>query len=219
MLLASAAVCGQNAAAQMSGSVRFGITGGLNSSAAKASDFDVKSVSQYHAGVFAQIPVAAGFAVQPAITYSVKGATLGSMLESPIDEDIKSLDTKVGYIEVPIQIQWGPDLLAFRPYVFAEPFIGYGLNTENESLRFNGTKESIKEFADSTLQRLEYGLGVGGGLEFWRFQLSAKYFWNFGQLYNGEDAPKANDIAATVKEAFSGNRNFNGIVVSLSIFL
>ena len=22
-------------------------------------------------------------------------------------------------------IQWGPDLMAFRPYVFAEPFVGY----------------------------------------------------------------------------------------------
>ena len=106
----------------------FGVTAGFTSSSTDVKNFDPKSVSLYHAGVVFEIPIAGGFAIQPGIIYQMKGATLDKYADDTNNIKLSSLETKVGYLEVPVQIQWGPDLALFRPYVFAEPFIGYGIN-------------------------------------------------------------------------------------------
>lgn len=200
--------------------LRFGVLGGFTSSSTNVKEFNPSSVNLYHAGVSLNIPIAAGFAIQPSLLYQVKGAALDKMQESGLEASVATLETKVGYVELPVQLQWGPDLLAFRPYVFAEPFVGVGINTDNTVKTVGLAIENSKEFKDSSLRRLEYGFGIGGGIEFWRLQLSAKYFWNFGSLYQeGASAEDTmNTVAATVKKAFKDNKNFNGFSVSLAIF-
>ena len=37
------------------------------------------------------------------------------------------------------------------------------------------------------LRRLEYGVGVGGGLEIWKLQISARYNWDLGPYLKGEE--------------------------------
>ncbi|MBQ3881716.1 MAG: PorT family protein [Bacteroidales bacterium] len=205
MTLIAAAVA-MIAGVGMDAQVRYGILGGFTSSSADA-NAKVGKCNLYHVGFAAKIPVGAGFAVQPGITYQMKGASL-----EEIAGDITSfhLDTKVGYLELPVQLQWGPDLVLFRPYVFAEPFIGIGLNVDNDikSLR-------SKSFDESAMKRFEYGLALGGGLEFWRLQLSAKYFWNFGSLVDGINE---GIIATTVRDAFAEGKSFNGFAITLGLF-
>ena len=41
-------------------------------------------------------------------------------------------------------------------------------------------------FWDKT-DRFEYGVGFGGGLQIWRFQLSARYNWNFHDMLNADN--------------------------------
>lgn len=199
---------------------RFGVFAGFTSSNSSVKNFDSKSVSLYQAGVACNIPIAVGFAVQPALVYQVKGASLDKMAETGFEASLQSLKTEVGFLELPVQIQWGPDLLAFRPYVFAEPFIGIGVNTKNTSTTIESIKENVNDFSKSALNRLEYGLGVGAGLEVWKVQLSVRYFWNFGTLYKEGDSASdtANTVAQTVKAAFKDNKNFNGITASLAFF-
>ena len=91
-----------------------GIMAGFTSSSSNAKNLDPSSIGRYHFGVTAEIPVAFGFAVQPSVLYQAKGTKL-----SDANIDNFKLDAKVSYIEIPVQIQWGPDLMAFRPYVFA----------------------------------------------------------------------------------------------------
>ena len=104
---------------------RLGIMAGFTSSSSNAKNLDPSSIGRYHFGVTAEIPIAFGFAVQPSVLYQAKGTKL-----SDANIDNFKLDAKVSYIEIPVQVQWGPDLMAFRPYVFAEPFIGYGLHSK-----------------------------------------------------------------------------------------
>lgn len=185
--------------------VSFGILGGLTSSSSTVKGADAGSISQYHAGVALQIPLSCGFALQPGVQYHVKGMKLDGWKDATISEIAGDFQTKVGYLEVPVQIQWGPDLIAFRPYVFAEPFIGYRLTDKS--------KGTVAEALGDNLKKIEYGLGVGVGLEFWKLQVSAKYFWNFGDIYNS--GTTAYD---TVKDAFKNGNNFNGIAVSVGFF-
>ncbi len=85
------------------GGVRFGLLGGFTSSSTNVEKMDLSSVSLYHAGVALHVPVGPTFAVQFQLQYQVKGATLDKMDTSPAS--LQSLETKVGYLELPVQLQ------------------------------------------------------------------------------------------------------------------
>ena len=217
-LLAAALLLGTVAASAQS----FGVTAGFTSSSTDVKSFDPSSVSLYHAGVVYEIPLVGGFMIQPGLTYQMKGATLDQYIDDTKTIKAGSLETKVGYLEVPVQIQWGPDLMLFRPYVFAEPFIGYGINVSNEITAAElASKEKRNEWADNAMKRLEYGCGFGIGLDFWMVQLTVQYFMNMGGLAddNGKiTADAANEaIKHVVNNAYDKN-NFSGIKVSAVLF-
>lgn len=198
-----------------------GIIAGLTSSSTGVKDMeDVKALNTYHAGLTCKVDLGLGFAVQPSIIYQVKGANLGDINKDTQKEDFQ---LKTGFVEVPVQIQWGPDLLAFRPYLFAEPFIGYQVSSDDEMLG-SGQSGAFKEWADQAKTKLEYGIGLGAGIEVVKHvQLSAQYFSNFGNLFTpqedatGTETTGTAPVAETYKEAISnGVKNFQGIKVSLA---
>ena len=193
-----------NVSAQHYTNPRFGIIGGITSSSGKVKEVDTKSISLYHAGLAFEIPAGAGFAVQPQVLYQVKGMSLDKWGDNTGSDISKSLETKVGYIEVPVQLQWGPDLVAFRPYAFVEPFVGYQIT--------NKAEDEIRTIT-SEFQKLEYGMSLGAGIDISHFQISAKYFWNFGDVYRGD----INQTGTTIKNLKDGN-NFNGVAISLALF-
>lgn len=195
--LAAALAFGLNLNAQNYNNARFGITGGLTSSSSKIKDVSTKSIALYHAGITAEIPLGAGFAFQPSLLYQMKGMSLDKWTDSTGQQINQDFETKVGYLELPLQLQWGPDLWLFRPYGFVEPFAGYKINA--------GKSDYSEE-----LRKVEYGLGLGAGIDIWHLQFSAKYFWNFGGIYNS-------DIQNTANTSKEGS-NFNGIAFSLAIF-
>lgn len=220
------------AAAIIPAFAQFGITGGFTSSNTTLksfSDFKPESVSLFHAGLLYKFDIGAGFALQPTLLYQVKGASLDQIVKKE-DGDIKtSIDTKTGYIEFNAGLQWGPDLIAFRPYIFAEPFIGYAVYNEEETKGDKPTLADVTEadateyenakitaWTDSAKQRLEYGIGVGGGIEFSHVQISVQYFLNFGPLYNTEGKVDGNEVLETVRTAFK-DKNYQGLKVSLAV--
>ncbi|MCQ2145884.1 MAG: outer membrane beta-barrel protein [Bacteroidales bacterium] len=201
------------ASAQIEG---VGVFGGFTSSSSNVKNFTPSSVSQYHLGVAYKFNLGLGLAIQPSVSYQVKGTTLDMIGSQTISENLRVLDASVGYVEIPLQIQWGPDLMAFRPYVLAEPFVGFGVNFKAAGpLNIETVKNDWKA---ANMSRLEYGIGLGGGIEVWRFQVAAKYFWNFGSLCDNEGKIDVGAVANTVSEAFKGGKNFNGISVSLGFF-
>ena len=121
--MAAALVSVGKASAQSYNNQRSGIIIGGTSSSSDLKD--AKTLSLYHVGLTTEIPIGLGFHFQPSIIYQMKGMALNEWQDAS-GKDIKdSFETKVGYLEVPFQLQWGPDLIAFRPYVLAEPFVGY----------------------------------------------------------------------------------------------
>ena len=193
-----------NVSAQHYDNTRFGITGGVTSSSTNIKNVDTKSISLYHVGLAFEMPLGAGFAIQPELLYQVKGMSLSNWGGSTTGDIGKSFETRVGYVEVPVQIQWGPDLLAFRPYGFVEPFVGYQISNAGK-----GEGSTL----GGELQKVEYGMSLGAGIDIWKIQISAKYFWNFGSVYKSDIAKTGSTIGGIV----DGN-NFNGVAVSAAIF-
>ena len=177
---------------------QFGFLVGLTSSSVKMASSD--AISLYHAGLTYKINLPSGFAIQPAVLYQVKGANVGQ-LGTATDEDFK---VKTGFVEVPLGLQWGPHLAAFRPYVFAEPFIGYRVSSTDRG------NETFRDWASQAKNKFEYGFGLGAGLEISdHLQLSVQWFNNLGAMFSKP--------AESGTESLGKVKNFEGIKFSLAI--
>ena len=125
--------------------VRFGLKAGLNVSS--LSNSDTNSKAGFYGGVFANIPVAQDFSVQPEVLYSGMGA------KAKANSDVK---LNMDYIAVPVMLQYNalPNL-----YVEAGPqfsFLVSAIGKDN-----NGSvdvKDGFKTF--------DFGLGLGAGYYF-----------------------------------------------------
>ena len=164
----------------------------------------------YEAGVLYKMDLGAGFAIQPALAYQVKGAALKQA------NDVKS---KTGFVELSVGAQWGPDLLAFRPYIFVEPYVGYGVTgTETLTGANTGiTAEDINKALQNTAKnKLEYGVGAGIGLEVAsHVQLSFQLFRNFGKLY--KEGELDNGTLKYIKPSYVNLKNYQGVKLTLAI--
>lgn len=179
----------------------FGIIGGLTTSNLKLQDAakEYKNINQFHVGVAYNQPLILGLAIQPALEYKVKGAKLAEI------SGVSDIDLKSGFVEIPVQVQWGFDLAVARPYVFVEPFIGYAV-TNKIDLKASGLSTSIDDFKQS----FEYGIGLGAGVDiFKRIQVSARWYWDMGKI-SGFDG---SSVISTVK-----NTQASGLEVSAAIF-
>ncbi len=148
----------------------FIIKGGWNYSASS-----VKAIKDGHngwqAGIAFQTESTKGFSFQPELLYKVDGLKWA---------DGARLD--LTHLELPLNVQWGPDLLIARPFVFAGPFVGYN---------FKPRVQNISEAEVSALNRFEWGVGVGLGINIWKIQVAGKYNWNFGTFADVKSASQA----------------------------
>lgn len=93
-----------------------------------------------------------GFSVQPELIYK-------SVTNLKV---IPESSTRT-YLDLPVNLQYGVDLLVAKPFLIVSPFVGYRLSGYEQD---NDT-------------RLDYGCGTGLGINFWYLQLDAKYNWSF----------------------------------------
>ena len=190
----------------VSAHAQFGVVAGITSTKSNLKEAwaDVKNITQYHVGLTYKLDLGL-LAIQPSILYNMKGTKLDV---ASANVGAAELDYKTGYIEVPVQLQLGLNLGVARIYGFAEPFIGYAITN---SATLGGT--DLKANWENVKNRLEYGVGLGAGVELIKHvQVSVKYFWNMGDMYGtnisfagitktiGEQ--KASGIAASVALLF-----------------
>ncbi|MCL2727111.1 MAG: PorT family protein [Bacteroidales bacterium] len=177
----------------LSAQTHFGIKGGLNFSSHKDIKFKEggnSSVSWnstgWHAGILVQAKLPLGFAFQPELLYSVR----------KFDSKISTANYKFdfSYVELPLNLQWGIDLLIFRPYVFAGPYVSYLASMGGKAKEWDGVKN------------LGYGCGAGFGIDLWILQITGKWNWAFGTL---------GDIGKS--DIVFGSSNLNGFQLSVGL--
>ena len=203
---------------------QFGIVAGVTSSETsfKEAKANYQDITQYHVGVTYKIHVLGNaVALQPSLIYNIKGMSIGDAEEVA---DVKSYtaDFSTGFLELPVQLQIGFSVNGIRPYAFAEPFVGYAITNETKKeLEVLGEDVISEKRTDwSTVRnRLEYGYGLGFGIELLgTLQVSARYYWNLGQLYE-DDAARVTDANEAVNTILSNTKEqkCNGIMASISI--
>lgn len=202
------------AACTVASAQKFGVTAGFTSSDAKSiENLDFKSVAQYNVGVTFNMPLPFGLAIQPSLLYQSKSMNAAASVGG---KDVASSKTTVGYLELPVQVQWGMDLLLLRPYVFAEPFVGVGLNTKTSTFLAGNEVASDSKNGFDILKRMEYGIALGAGVDVWKLQVSLKYFWNLGNLVNDNGKVDGNQVLGDVKDALK--TNYQGVTVNVAFF-
>jgi hypothetical protein len=132
-------------------------------------DFDIGNSTGFNVGILykTKIPLV-GLTIQPELIYS--------QTNSSINTEIAGLsnlngDLKIGTLMLPVGLQWGIDLMLFRPFIQAVPYIGYTVNTQNKITNLNWNVDKFK-----------YGVGLGAGLDIWKLQISGRYNWDLGDV-------------------------------------
>ncbi|MFA5326141.1 MAG: porin family protein [Bacteroidales bacterium] len=150
----------------------FIIKGGLSyaNMGTQFENYDVKSYTGYHFGVGVQTGSLLGFSLQPELLYNVSGSKIG-----------ENIDWVQGYLQLPVNIQWGIDLMICKPYIQVSPFVGYCLSNTLSGTGIS-TDTNLLDYISDNSDRFDYGVGIGAGLELWKLQVSAKYIWNFGNV-------------------------------------
>ena len=198
-----------------SASAQIGISAGLTSSSTTLdgayADVVSGAVNQYHVGLTYKIGIGNLLAIQPSVLYNVKGSNFNV-------EDLTStsLNFKTGFVEVPVQVQLGFGLGTLaRVYALAEPYVGYAITNEVTTKSAIAAAANTQQTWDNVKNRLEYGVGVGAGVELLRhLQVSVKYFWTLSDLYGLQDA-KLDNIINSLSNI--NMKNANGAAATVTI--
>lgn len=216
-------------------SAQVGVIAGVTSTTTdiNAAKEQLKSgdITLYHVGLTTKMDLGA-IAIQPSLIYNVKGTQLSEVYNDGLVESNYTADFKTGFLELPVQFQIGLNLGGFRPYVFAEPFVGFAITNEfTKKLETAGvetaTEQSTAEnqwenIGADVKDRLEYGVGAGVGIDLLNsLQISVRYYWNMGQLYNGEankfQGSTAGEVANGLLDTMK-NQQCTGIMASVAFF-
>ena len=220
----------------VSANAQLGVIAGLtsNSSDLKSAYSDIvesQSVTQYHAGLVLRLNLPLSFYVQPGLVYEMKGAKLQDQILGISGDNFEvDIDTKTGFLEIPVQAGWKLDLPGIAPFAFVEPYVGYAITTETKTQAKNAALQAaldavVGDNLNTTnddenkwdgRNRVQYGVGVGAGILLLdKLAVSLKWYWDLGNLYN-EDGQASVSAQAMYEQA--KNNNANGIAVSATLF-
>ncbi|MDQ0594227.1 outer membrane immunogenic protein [Chryseobacterium ginsenosidimutans] len=142
--------------------VRFGIKGGMNVSSLSNDGTleDQGSKIGFNAGVFANIPIATSFSIQPEVLYS----QYGDKYDTRIGNNTYSYANHLDYITVPVMLQYNiiPNL-----YLEAGPEFGFMVSAKNKS-KNETSNDVIAESGNykDNFNTFNFGLGLGAGYYF-----------------------------------------------------
>lgn len=186
---------------------QFGIKGGLNYTSLGDLSLDgdknfttvLNQKKGFHLGILYKVKFPlTGLALQPELIYSnIKGGysfnapDASSSTSKAIEESMN-----ISYIQLPVGLQWGVDLMLFRPYLQVVPYVGYCIGHKN-----------INKMLEWDMNKFRYGIGLGAGLDIWKLQISGRYSWDFGTVA---------DFEWQGAKTFKGGKN-KGFELSLAI--
>lgn len=186
----------------------FGVTAGFNYNTTTVKDVQTQPREGWSAGLTYQLNLPFGLSVQPSLVYTQKSGEVNLTGMELLDKYLDgSIYQNIGSLIVPVSVQWGPDLIIARPFLDVTPYVGYALQNElNVTLAgLTGTTEGEKT--------LDYGVGIGAGINIWKLQAIVRYNWNFGVMGSLEDF-KDVDLKGLKTE----DQTYGGVSVNVAFF-
>ena len=202
----------------------FGVTAGMNFNSAKIQDVKMDSKAGWNVGVTYALNLPLGFSLQPSLVYTQRAASIEMDLTpdylsssdylSSYRDDLKANVTQmVGSINLPVSVQWGPDLIVARPFIDVTPYVGYSLVNKVKSSIGSATADGSATLEKAGKNAFDYGVGIGAGVNVWKLQAIVRYNWNFGPLGDLRDFTDIGYGDLKVE-----NETFGGISVHLACF-
>ena len=154
----------------------FGLRGGLNMADFGGSRIvDSDSRAGFILGAFASIPIRGAVSIQPEVIFSQRGANRAAYNydDMPVDTDAPPIGVYLGestshdYLEVPLLLRISPSTAdnSVRPIFFAGPSVGFLVSTKEVY------DTDYSEYLNST----DIGVVFGGGVDYGRVSLDARY--------------------------------------------
>ena len=151
----------------------------------------------FQMGIVGEYGISNNFAIQPCIMFAMQGYKLGST-EIIIDvmmgwEEVVTVN--INYFQIPVNAQYKIDLGGSALLLQAGPYFGYafGGKTKWEYFLNDNTTASIKEKTnlafgskEDQLSPLDFGLGIGVGLQINAVQIGLRYNLGLANLHNIE---------------------------------
>lgn len=157
----------------------FGFKGGLNLSNLYTEDVDDENgLIGFNAGLFLELPISSSLSLQPELLYSVKGAEL------TYDNAFASGTGKfrLNYIEAPVLLRAN---LTNNFNIHFGPYFAYLVDAKISNETDGGGFNFEEEIDNDDLNKFDYGLAVGLGIEFDSFGIGARY--NYGLQTVGKE--------------------------------
>lgn len=174
--------------------IRYGVKAGLNLANQKVSARGINITGDNIVGVniggIVEIPIASSFFFQPGISYSLKGVkssyTFGTTTSTS--------KTTLNYLEVPLNLMYKIKASNIGVLVLAGPNIGFGLSGKNKVDSDAATDVKFGSSETDDLKALDFGLNLGAGVEFGRFQATVQYGLGLSNLANTTDVKATNNV-------------------------
>lgn len=179
----------QQAPAKSSSPVSFGVKAGMNvASLSKNEEMDSRTKIGFNAGLFANIPIASSFSVQPELLYSDMGAKDKQTFGNLTAEQKMNLS----YITVPVMLQYNliPNL-----YVEAGPEFGFMISAKAKGSTFveNNNGDTVVSESRTTdikddMKGFNVGIGLGAGYYFTpNIGVTARYVAGVTDIFKHND--------------------------------
>jgi len=164
---------------KISGAQTFGIKGGMNiaSMSFSSSGFDVspKSIIGVHIGPIAEFRLQESLSFNTGLLYSLKGY---KMKVDYMGETMEGT-SKINYLEIPMNFAYKFATSETSNFlVQAGPYLGYALSGKDKT---DGETIDV-EFGDGGMRRVDFGLGIGLGLEFGPLVPTVSYQFGLANL-------------------------------------
>ncbi len=120
-------------------------------------------------GGFIQFNISKMFAIQPEFLYTMKGTRFEQQI---LGETVK-MAIKLSYLEVPVLVKFMiPTPGGVKPSLFVGPSIAIELGAKLKTEALGDT--TVEDISDNT-QNTEFGLIIGGGLDFGKLSFDIRY--------------------------------------------
>jgi hypothetical protein len=147
----------------------FGIKGGVNLSNLYVDNVKDENMKVgANIGLYAKLPVATGFSVQPEIAYSMKGAQANYNNVFGSGKYRFNLD----YLEVPVAAVFN---VARNFNIHAGPYVAFLLSAKVKDVDQNGNINGVTELNKDNFKSTDYGLFGGVGFDVGGATLGARY--------------------------------------------
>ena len=179
----------------------FGVRAGLNltnfslkiNEKKRDGDLGPKFKQGFQIGVVGELALSDNFAIQPGLLVATQGCKYKySSGTGSLKSEYKAT-TNLNYLQIPINAQYKLDVGNMKLLLLAGPYFGFGLSGKAKwEAKYGSESDSGDEKAKfgknrGEIKPLDFGLGLGAGLQFGNIQAGLGYNLGFANLYNKFD--------------------------------